>query len=186
MGGMLGLFIEVTHPGTVFPGVFGGLCFLLGLYALSVLPTNIAGVLLVLFSLVLFILEIKVISYGMLSVAAIVSLFVGSLILFKDEYGSIQIPFTLILLPVMFLSACIVAILYLVVRSQKRNITSGGEGMVGLTGKVISWEGNSGQILVRGEIWAAKGAIKHFTPSRGSRVKIISLTGLTLNIEPDS
>jgi len=184
LGGMLGLFIEVTHPGAVFPGVFGGLCLLLGLYALSVLPTNIVGLLLIMFSLILFMLEITVVSYGMLSVAAIVSLFIGSIILFKDEYGTLQLSVWFILWPVMFLSASVGAVVFLVARAHGKKSSLGGEGMVGLTGEVLSWEGGFGQIHVRGEIWAAKGARSDFTLSRGSMVKIVSIRGLTLEIEP--
>jgi membrane-bound serine protease (ClpP class) len=184
LGGMLGLFIELTHPGTVFPGVFGGLCLLLGLYALSVLPTNIVGLLLVLFSLILFMLEIKVVSYGMLSVAAIVSLFVGSVILFKDDYGTLQISVWFILWPVLFLSAAVSAVVFLVARAQSTKKFLGEAGMIGLNGKVLSWEGDSGQIRVRGEIWAAKGARSDFTPLLDMEVKIISINGLTVDIEP--
>ncbi|WP_319469930.1 nodulation protein NfeD [uncultured Pseudodesulfovibrio sp.] len=183
LGGMLGLFIEITHPGTVFPGVFGGFCLLLALYAMSVLPTNIAGLLLIGFSLILMILEIKVVSYGMLSVAALAALIFGSIILFGDEYGSIQIPLSIILWPAAFVSVTVGTILWLVTRAQRKKTRLGGEGMVGLTGKIINWEGDSGQILVRGEIWAATAAQSDFVPSRGSMVAIVSINGLTLEIE---
>lgn len=183
LGGMLGLFIEITHPGTVFPGVFGGLCLLLALYAMSVLPTNITGLLLIGFSLILIVLEIKVVSYGMLSVAALVSLIFGSIILFGDEYGSIRIPISFILWPAGFLSVVVGTILYLVARAHGRISQLGQEGMIGLTGKVLSWDGESGQIFVRGEIWAAIGVESDFTPECGSKVKIVSINGLTLEIE---
>lgn len=84
IGGILGIFFELSHPGTVLPGVVGGFCFLTALYAMSILPTNAAGLLLIAFGAVLFILEVFIISYGLLSVAAIISLFVGSLVLFRE------------------------------------------------------------------------------------------------------
>ncbi|WP_243544636.1 NfeD family protein [Pseudodesulfovibrio tunisiensis] len=183
LGGMMGLFIELTHPGTVFPGVFGGLCLLLALFALSVLPTNITGLLLILFGLVLFILEIKITSYGMLSVAAVVSLFLGSVILFRDEYGTISIPISFIVWPVALISLVMILLVTLVVRAQRRPSPM-RDDVVGLVGEVRQWEGNSGQIFVRGEIWAAKGALSDFPLSRGSKVKIIARNGLKLEIVP--
>jgi len=75
IGGLAGLFFELTSPGAIFPGVFGGICLLLGLYALSILPTNAAGVLLILFGLVLFLLELKVTSFGLLTIAGMAALF---------------------------------------------------------------------------------------------------------------
>lgn len=184
MGGMLGLFIEFTHPGTILPGVLGALCLLLGLYATSVLPTNIAGLLLILFSLVLFVLELQVTSFGMLAVAGAASMFVGSIILFRDEYGSIQIPLSFIIWPVALVVVSMGAILFLVIRSSRRKTALGTEGMVGLEGRVLNWDNGRGQIAVRGEIWAAKGVTSDFTPARGSCVEIVAISGLMLKIGP--
>lgn len=183
LGGMLGLFIEITHPGTIFPGVVGGLCLLLALYAMSVLPTSTAGLLLIGFSLVLFLLEIKVTSFGLLGVAASASLFIGSVILFRDEYGTIRIPIETIIWPVGIMVGVIGTILYLVTRAQKHAATVQGETMIGLKGRVLNWEGKTGQISVRGEIWAAKGVRSDFTPQPGDSVEIVSQNGLTLEIE---
>lgn len=184
MGGMLGLFIELTHPGSLFPGVLGGLCLLLGLYAMSVLPTNIAGLLLIAFALILFLLEIKITSFGLLGVAASASLFIGSIILFRDEYGSIQIPISFIVWPVLSISLLLGSVVYLVIRSKSQKVTLGETGMIGLKGEVLNWDGNTGQISVRGEIWTAKGVRSDFTPPRGTKVVIVSINGLTLEIEP--
>lgn len=186
MGGMLGLFIELTHPGVILPGVLGGLCLLLGLYAMSVLPTNIAGLLLIGFSLILFILEIKVTSFGMLAIAASASLFIGSIILFRDEYGSIQVPLSFVAWPVVLMTLTVGGVLFVVVRANRQKRELGELGMVGLVGEVLNWKGETGQILVRGEIWAAKGDKSDFTLQRGSRVTIVSINGLTLKIEPVS
>ncbi|CCH49447.1 NfeD family protein [Pseudodesulfovibrio piezophilus] len=184
MAGILGLFIELTHPGTFLPGVVGGISLVLALYAMSVLPTNIAGLLLIGFSLVLFLLEIKVVSYGMLTLAGLVSMVIGSLILFRDEYGTIQIPLSSIIWAVLSVVLVFGSVTFLVLRSKRQQGALGETGMVGLTGKVIEWGDGKGKILVRGEIWAVKGVIGAFSPSVGAYVRIESINGLTLKIGP--
>lgn len=184
LGGLLGLFIEITHPGSIFPGVFGGICLLLGLYALSVLPTNIAGLLLILFGLVLFGLEAMVVSYGLLSIGALICLFFGAVILFRDEFGYLTIPLSAIVTPLIFFSGVIGLVVYLVTKAQRRKKSDGMISMVGLSGVVRKWSGKSGTILVRGEIWAAKARENDFTPSPGTEVEVVSVNGLTLEIGP--
>jgi len=184
MAGILGLFIELTHPGTFLPGVVGGISLVLALYAMSVLPTNIAGLLLIGFSLVLFLLEIKVVSYGMLTLAGLVSMVIGSLILFRDQYGTIQIPLSSIIWAVLSVVLVFGSVTFLVLRSKRQQGALGETGMVGLTGKVIEWGDGKGKILVRGEIWAVKGVIGAFSPSVGAYVRIESINGLTLKIGP--
>lgn len=184
MGGMLGLFIEITHPGAVFPGVFGGLCLLLGLYAMSVLPTDVTGLLLLAFSLLLFLLEVKIVSYGLLSVAGAVAMFVGSLLLFRDDYGTLSIPMSFIVVPVASVSAAAAGLVLLVVRARRNERRFGLDALVGEEGEVRDWDGGHGTIFIRGEIWAAKGATANFSPERGMRVRVASASGLTLEIEP--
>jgi membrane-bound serine protease (ClpP class) len=184
MGGMLGLFIEITHPGAVFPGVFGGLCLLLGLYAMSVLPTDVTGLLLLAFSLLLFLLEVKIVSYGLLSVAGAVAMFVGSLLLFRDDYGTLSIPMSFIVVPVASVSAAAAGLVLLVVRARRNERRFGLDALVGEEGEVRDWDGGHGTIFIRGEIWAAKGATANFSLERGMRVRVVSASGLTLEIEP--
>jgi len=184
MGGMLGLFIEITHPGSIFPGVFGGLCLLLGLYAMSVLPTDVTGLLLLAFALVLFLLEIKIVSYGLLSVAGAVAMFIGSVLLFRDDYGTLSIPLSFLLLPVAVVSGASAGLVYLVVRSSRVERPLGLPALVGQEAEVLDWDGESGQILLRGEIWAARRASGDFLPRRGMRVQVVSANALTLEIGP--
>ncbi|ADU64331.1 MAG: nodulation protein NfeD [Pseudodesulfovibrio sp.] len=184
MGGMLGLFIELTHPGAIFPGVLGGLCLLLGLYAMSVLPTDVTGLLLLGFSLLLFFLEAQVVSYGLLSVAGGVAMLIGSILLFRDDYGTLHLPVTFVVIPVAVVSAAAAGLVYLVARSHKIVRPVGLIALVGQAAEVQSWTDDTGQILVRGEIWAAKRASSDFMPQRGMRVQILSATGLTLEIGP--
>ncbi len=184
LAGMLGLFIELTHPGVVLPGVLGTLGLLLGLYALSVLPTNATGLLLILFGLVLFGLEIKITSFGLLALGGTVSLFIGSLILFRDEYGYLYMPLSTVLPVVFFFCAAAGGLVFVVVRSQRRSRAAGLQGMVGLTGFVRKWRGNRGTISVRGEIWAAIVPESDFPLSRDDEVEVVDVRGLTLEIRP--
>ncbi|GAB7021619.1 NfeD family protein [Salidesulfovibrio brasiliensis] len=184
LGGMIGLFIEITHPGTVFPGVLGGICLLLALYALSILPTSVTGVLLILFALLLLGLEVSITSFGLLTVAGAVSLFMGGMLLFRDPYGYLHIPVFYILIPSVVFSAFISVILWLVIRSRKTRYIADGDTIVGMEGNVIRWDGRKGQIRVRGEIWAATASQGDFVPSPGLRVRISGRSGLTAEIEP--
>jgi membrane-bound serine protease (ClpP class) len=183
LGGMAGIFFELTTPGAVFPGVFGGLCLLLGLYAMSILPTNVAGILLILFGLVLFILELKVASYGMLSVAALISLFVGSTILFRKEAGMDGLPISTIISGLSGFALLFGAVAYLVTRAHLRKSPLGNEAMIGLTAEVRSWQSSKGQVFVSGEVWNARTT----SPAElhpGSQVRIMAVHGLVLTVEP--
>ncbi|NJB67980.1 membrane-bound serine protease (ClpP class) [Desulfobaculum xiamenense] len=183
LGGLAGLFFEMTTPGAVFPGVFGGLCLLLALYALSVLPTNAAGILLILFAMLLFILEIFVTSYGLLSISALLALFFGSTILFRVDYGFTGLPMATIISTVAGAGIIIGAGLYLIARAQRLAPRLGPQTLKGQTGTVRTWHSTEGQILIRGEIWSAHSASAQDLPP-GQRVTVVDLDGLTLIVEP--
>jgi len=183
LGGIAGLFFELSNPGAIFPGVFGAICLLLALYAMAVLPTNVTGLLLIFLGLVLFILEIKVVSFGLLSLGGVVCLLVGSIILFRFEYGMAALPLKVILPTVIGVSAAVGLALYLVTRAQVKPRQTGSEAMIGLTGEVISWQEAEGRVRVRGEIWRAR------TPSgarlsQSTQIRVTSMRGLLLEVEP--
>ena len=183
LGGMAGLFFELATPGAIFPGVFGGLCLLLALYALSVLPTNVAGLLLILFGLVLFGLEIKIASHGMLSVAAVICLFFGSTILFKPGSGFGELPLRTVIVTVLGLAAILAGAVYRVARARLSPAKTGNSAMLGLTGRVLDWQGANGRIRVRGEIWSAR-CDPARTLASGQTVRVRAVTGLVLEVEP--
>ncbi|MDY7000445.1 MAG: NfeD family protein [Thermodesulfobacteriota bacterium] len=185
LGGMAGLFFELTTPGAILPGVLGGMCLLLGLYALSILPTNAAGLLLILFGLVLFILELKITSYGLLSIAGLVCFFIGSTILFRFEYGMAGLPLSTIIGTGLVLAAIIGTGVYLVAKAHSRKPSLGLETLIGAKAEVRAWEGQGGQVFVRGEIWSARTASPHAFKPR-DKVLIIAVHGLLLTVEPES
>ena len=178
MGGMAGLFFELTNPGALLPGVLGGLCLLLGLYALSVLPTNVAGILLILFGLVLFLLEIKITSYGLLTISALVSLFVGSMILFKMEGGMTGLPLSTVIVTVVGVGLLVGWAVLLVGKAHRNRPVTGADGLIDRTGQVRQWQGTAGTIFVHGELWSARSeTAMDFLP--GDMVRVTGLDGLT-------
>ncbi len=151
---------------------------------MAVLPISVAGLLLILMSLLLFFMEIVVVAYGLLAVAGVISLFLGSVMLFDFEYGMAALPWNTILFSVGAVSIFMLFVLYLVAKTQlapkKR---TGFEGMNGLTGTVSKWDKQRGWVKVRGEILRTmtRGGAS-IRP--GSTVKVVDVKGLWLVVEP--
>ncbi len=177
MLGFYGLLFEFTHPGIGFPGIAGAICLVLAFFGLQVLPTNYAGVALIVLAIVLFIAEVKITSYGLLTLGGLVSLFFGSLILFASPYQYMRVSLPII---VAFVGATLVismGLAYLVIRSHRRRAKTGEEGLVGERGTVQSVHGAHGKVFVHGEIWDAQfdGEI-----NEGDEVEVIKVEGMKL------
>jgi membrane-bound serine protease (ClpP class) len=170
--GIYGLILEFYHPGGGLPGIAGGICLLLALFAFQALPVNFVGVLLILLALVLFILEIKVMSYGMLSVAAVASLALGSLMLGDSPEPFMQISRSVIFATVASCTGFILFCLWFVSRAQRRRFVSGREGMVGERGRAVTDVHASGKVFVHGEYWDA--AADAAVPA-GSDIEVIGV-----------
>lgn len=183
LGGLAGLFFEVTNPGAILPGVLGGICLLMGLYALSVLPTNAAGVLLILFALVLFLLELKITSMGLLTIAGLTAMFLGSLLLIKPGQGFSRIPLATVIVTVGGLSALVGGCVYLVGRSMRNAPATGAEALTGTAAEVRQWQGTRGLVYVQGALWNAQSS-EPLDVYKGGRVRVCGRRGLTLEIEP--
>jgi membrane-bound serine protease (ClpP class) len=182
--GMLGLTIELWSPGAVLPGVAGGLCLLLAFFAFQVLPVNYAGVLLILFGLLLLMLEIKVTSYGLLTVGGLVSLILGSMILMDSPQPELQLSLRVVLPVVLGLAAIAIFVIRLAVASQRLPAVTGAAGMIGETGRALSSlePGLPGRVVTHGEIWAA---LADEPISEGARVRVTDVDGLTLTVRKD-
>jgi membrane-bound serine protease (ClpP class) len=154
--GLAGLYFELSSPGAIFPGVIGGIALILAFFAFQTLPVNIAGILLILLSVVFFILEIKVTSYGMLIVAGIVSLILGSLMLFKGAGPEFQVAWGVLVPTVVVISGFFIGVVSLVVRAHTRLPLTGAEGLIGEVGVVKASDGRIGKVMVHGELWQAK------------------------------
>jgi membrane-bound serine protease (ClpP class) len=158
MLGILGIFFEISQPGVILPGVVGALAILLALFAFQALPVNYVGVLLILLGLVLFILEIKVTSYGMLSVGAIAALTMGSLMLIDSPDPIMRISLSVIAATVVSCTGFILFCLWFVTRSLKRRVVTGQEGLVGEHGRALTAVHATGRVFVHGESWDAYAA----------------------------
>jgi membrane-bound serine protease (ClpP class) len=181
--GALGLYTEFTHPGVVAPGVVGGICMLLALYAMQILPVNFTGVLLIVLALVLFILEAKFTSHGVLLVGGIVSMLLGTVFLIRSPLtpGGVSLGVALATtLPFAFLT---VFLMRLVLKSRKWKTATGKEELLGEQGVVTIAipAGGEGMIRIHGELWRAISTQK---AEIGTRVRVLRVNGLQLQVEP--
>ncbi|WP_432821021.1 NfeD family protein [Trichloromonas sp.] len=158
MLGMLGIFFEISQPGVILPGAVGAIALLLALFAFQTLPVNYVGVLLILLAIVLFVLEIKVVSYGMLTIGGMVAMTLGSLMLIDSPVPYLQISRRVIAATVLVSSGLFALVLYFVVRTQKTRFVSGLEGMAGERGRAVTELDPEGRVFVHGEYWDARSA----------------------------
>lgn len=177
MLGFYGLLFEFTHAGAVFPGVAGAICLILAFFGLQVLPTNYAGVALIVLGIGLFIAEVKVTSYGLLTLGGLLSLFFGSLILFASPYEFMRASLPVILSFVIATLVVAVFLTTIAVRSQRRKAGTGMEGMIGTIAEVKHWEGKNGKVFVHGELWEAE---SEETFEEGNKVEITEFRGMKL------
>jgi len=181
--GALGLYTEFTHPGVVAPGVVGGICMVLALYAMELLPVNFAGVLLILLALALFILEAKVSSHGVLLLGGIVSMLLGAMFLIRSPLTPGGVSFGVALATTLPFGVLTVFLMSLVLESRKWKTTTGKEKLLGSEGVVTSALAANGEGMVRvqGELWRATS--KEDLPE-GARVRVRHVEGLMLDVEP--
>ena len=156
MLGLLGMYFEFSNPGAILPGVLGGIFLILAFFALQQLPINVAGILLILFAIVLFILELKITSYGILTIGGIVSMLLGSLMLFRSTPAiSIYLPISIILPVVLTISAFFIFAILMAWRTHRKHVTTGKEGLIGEVGVAVSPINPEGEVRVHGEYWKA-------------------------------
>ncbi len=180
MMGMLGIFFELSTPGAVLPGVIGGISLILAFFAFQSLPVNWAGLLLILFGLVLLLVEIKVASHGILTVGGVVAMLLGSLMLYDVPESGLRISWFVIVPTVGATAGVVIVAVSVGLRALYRPATTGAAGMVGQTGVVKTALDPEGQVLVDGELWRAVTQDGPLPP--GEYVEILSVDGLTLTV----
>jgi membrane-bound serine protease (ClpP class) len=180
MLGMLGLFFELSNPGVVLPGVIGGISLILAFFAFQSLPINYAGLLLILFGIVLLIAEIKIVSHGVLAIGGIVSMALGSLMLFDAPEVGFRVSWWVIGVTVAATAGVFLFVVAAGVRALGRPPSTGSEGLVGKTATVRERLGPEGQVVVSGEIWRAVAEGEPLEP--GAQVRIVAVDGLTLKV----
>jgi membrane-bound serine protease (ClpP class) len=177
-GGLLGLYVEFTHPGVVFPGVAGALCLLLFALTAQVLPMSTIGILLVALGLLMFLLEIKVASYGMLTVGGAACLLLGGFLLIDAPIPELRVPIAFLVPLAGAVTLVAVVAVRLAVRSQRAPV----HGMLGEIGTVREELAPAGKVFVHGETWNASAA--GATIPRGARVRVLRVEDLHLIVEP--
>ncbi|OGL25962.1 MAG: hypothetical protein A3G44_00005, partial [Candidatus Rokubacteria bacterium RIFCSPLOWO2_12_FULL_73_47] len=158
MLGMLGLFFELSNPGVILPGVVGGISLILAFFAFQSLPINYAGLLLILFGIVLFIAEIKVVSHGVLAIGGTISMALGSMMLFETPELGFRVSWWVMLPTVGMTAGVFVFALGAGVRALYGRQLLGPSGFIGLRGTVRERVAPEGQVLVQGELWRAVAA----------------------------
>lgn len=181
MAGILGLYVEFTHPGLFFPGVAGAICLLLGFAALQVLPINYSGLALIVLGLALLIAELFLPSFGTLGVGGIIAFVLGSLLLFDTAESDLTLDPSIVYAAAGTLAAFTFLVGFLVMRSQRRKAFLGQEGMIGEVGEVREpiEPGKPGRVLVRGEYWTA---LADEPLGVGTAVEVTDVQGLRLRV----
>ena len=180
MIGLAGLYFELSHPGAIFPGVIGGIALILAFFAMQTLPVNYAGILLIVLAIIFFIMEMKITSYGLLSVAGIVSLLLGSLMLFECGTPDMKLSMRVLLPTVVLISGFFVAVASLVFRAQISKPTTGSMGLVGEIGIVKKALAPEGKVFVHGELWNARAKEPL---DENVKVRVVKVVNLILEVE---
>lgn len=181
MLGIYGLFFELWNPGFVLPGVIGGICLLLALYAFQVLPVNYAGLGLILLGMVFIVAEVFMPSFGALGIGGVIALVVGSIILLDTSVEGYGIAWQLIAVVAIVSSALFFGVVTLALRARQRAVVSGQEQLLGSGGEALDAFTDNGRVRVQGEVWQARARAPI---AAGQRVKVIGRDGLTLIVEP--
>jgi membrane-bound serine protease (ClpP class) len=178
--GFYGILFELMHPGSVLPGVTGGLALLLGFFALQTLPVNYVGILLILFSMVLFLVDIKAPTHGVLTLGGVISFVMGSIMLIRGQGSDLHVAGGLIALMTALTVLFFVGILAAAWRARKRPVVTGRQGLLNERGTVAEGCQPHGTVFIHGTYWDAEGA-EGLPP--GTPVRVLAVKGLTLKVE---
>jgi len=176
MIGLAGLYFELSHPGAIFPGVIGAISLILAFFSFQTLPVNYAGLLLIVLAIIFFIAEVKITSYGVLSIGGLISMTIGSIMLFEDARVSLKLMLPTILL----IGGFFVAVASLAFRAYRAKPRSGTDGLLGETGVVKELIDPEGLVFVHGEYWRARAGVK-LEP--GDSVEVEGIEGLVLKVK---
>jgi membrane-bound serine protease (ClpP class) len=182
MAGILGLYMEFSNPGVMFPGVTGAICLVMALISLQLLSFNYAGLFLILLGIALLVGEAFMPSFGILGIGGVISLALGSFLLFDTPNSDLTIDRPIVYTAVATMAVLVLATGYLVFRSQKAKPTLGMDGLIGQIGEVRAKLSPSGKVFVHGEYWNAQtqtdGQI-----DVGDKVQIVGYDGMSLKVK---
>jgi membrane-bound serine protease (ClpP class) len=180
MLGIYGIFFELSNPGAILPGVVGGIFLILAFYSLQMLPINFAGLALILFAIILFIAEIKVVSHGLLSVGGVISLFLGSLMLIESPAEYMKISLSVIIPAVLVSAAFFIFAVTMAIKARLKKPTTGTEGLVDEIGVAVTDIDPEGKVLVHGEYWNATSDEKI---EKDQKIQVVSVKNLKLHVK---
>jgi membrane-bound serine protease (ClpP class) len=178
--GFYGLFFELTNPGSLLPGIVGAICLVLAFYAFQTLPVNYAGLLLIIIGIILFLMEIKLTSYGLLTAGGVVSITLGSLMMFESPQPFLRVSLAVILPAALVTALFFIFIFRLAYSAQRKKPITGSEGLIAREGVATTDVGPTGGIVrVRGEIWSAWSDTQI---NAGEKVSVEAVLGLRLKV----
>jgi membrane-bound serine protease (ClpP class) len=181
--GFYGLMFELYNPGAILPGIVGGICLILAFYAMHTLPVNYAGLALLVFAIILFLLEIKIISHGALAIGGVISLLFGAMMLYRPDSSLevVRLSWSVILSSVGITAFFFLFVIGLGLKAQRLKPVTGIEGLLGDVGESMDVLNPAGTVWVHGEIWqadAVRGAV-----GKGEKVRVVGITNLRLQVE---
>jgi len=179
--GTIGILAELYNPGAILPGIVGAISLILAFYSLQSLPINYAGLLLLLLGIALFILEIKVTSYGLLTLGGIAAMTLGGLLLVKSDAPFMQVSLSFLLPTVITAGAIMFGMAWLALKARRRTPVTGKESMIGEIAMAKTDVAPHGQVFLHGELWEA---ISEQPIRRGEEAEVTSVEGLTLKVAP--
>jgi len=184
LAGLAGLYFELSNPGVVLPGVVGAICLIMGLLALQQLPINYAGLALIALAVLFFILEIKIMSYGLLTVAGLVAFVLGSLLLFPGPIPEMRLSLWFVLPTALAVFGVVALLTSMVVRVHRGQVQTGAQGLVSKLGRAMSdvAPGMDGRVFVHGELWTARSDVPI---KEGETVEVLEVdSGLVIQVRP--
>ena len=181
LAALYGLFFELSNPGLILPGVAGVIALLLALYAFQLMPVNYVGLALIILGIAFMIFEVYVSSFGVIGVGGVIAFIVGSIMLYDSNDPTFRITLTLILFMATLTTVFILLLVTIMVRSHKRAVVTGQEGLIGNEATVLNIDQDNITVMLMGEIWRAE-SDSMLVP--GQRVKVVKSQGLTLTVKP--
>ncbi|MCG2813938.1 MAG: nodulation protein NfeD, partial [Thermodesulfovibrionales bacterium] len=179
--GFYGILYELINPGSIFPGAVGAMCLILAFYAFQTLPVNYAGLLLIILAIIFFILEVKIMSYGALTIGGVIAMLLGSLMLFESPEPFMKLSLSVILPAVIITALFFIIVFGLALRAHRRKPVTGSEGLIGLEGIAnTDITKSSGMVLLHGELWSA---YSDETISKGEVVVVEAISGLKVKVK---
>jgi membrane-bound serine protease (ClpP class) len=180
MLGIYGIFFELSSPGAILPGIVGGIFLILAFYALQMLPINYAGLALILFGIILFIAEIKVMSHGLLTIGGVISLFIGSMMLIETPTDYMRISLSVIISAVLVSAGFFAFAVTKAIRARLKKPTTGMEGLIGEIGVAATSIAPEGKISIHGEFW---NALSDQNIEMGEKIQVTGVKNLKVQVK---